>query len=334
MGGNALKEHGNVRLADAHYREVRDVVLSAMSRIGAKCAVPRSIGTKVDHGDLDVLIEKDENITDAIKENFPHWYEKCKINGDTHSVLLETPFGPFQVDLIFTDSFEFHYNYLNFNDFGNLVGRFAHKMGLKFGHDGLWMPVRYTNDNLLGEVLLTADYKTALEFVGFDHDAVVAGFKTFEQMYKFVTDHPKFSPRMFYLEERNHTARVRDRKRPTYTNFLKYIEKNIGYLDDYNWPENKGVWKSVIFNAFPHAKLEEDSLIERFEETQKAKQKINGVYVGEKFDIQGKELGVLIKEYKELFDDWVLETNSMTQEEVDAKLALVLYSQLSQKEYQ
>lgn len=58
MGGNALKEYGNVRLADAHYQEVKMEVLKKLVAIGVYCAVPKSIGQKESHGDLDILISK------------------------------------------------------------------------------------------------------------------------------------------------------------------------------------------------------------------------------------------------------------------------------------
>lgn len=319
MGGNALKEFGVSRvttevlnmIVDGLRKEVFDVTKAVW-------AIPTSIKNKETHGDLDVVVVDSyrESIRKLLKDL------NSKKNGSVDSVAWPFSSGKsVQVDFIFLPKEEFEYavNYFCFNDLGNLVGRFAHKMGLKHGHDGLKYIVR-DGVTVLGEIVLTRDFARALTFLGFDYDRYLQGFDTLEEIYRYVSDHPKFSPRMFDLAERNHIARVRDRKRPTYTGFLKWIEANRMFLGDYLWPEDKGLWLPTIFEEFPEAKVQYDTLWDVHRAKEKAKTKFNGVMVGQLTGLREKQLGRLIQAFKEAHPDWVEYVNSLDQIEVDREV--------------
>lgn len=102
-----------------------------------------SYATKVDFGDLDVLIEGGAGYDPTTIAKMLQATEVVR-NGDVTSIGVKVDEGIFQVDLIKTpkESFDFTARYFGFNDFGNLVGRIAHKFGAKFGHLGLLYPIR------------------------------------------------------------------------------------------------------------------------------------------------------------------------------------------------
>lgn len=320
MGGNALKEFGVSRVTtkelnmtvDGLRKEVFDVTKAVW-------AIPESIKNKETHGDLDVIVVDSyrESIGKLLKDLY------SKKNGPVDSVAW--PFSPeksVQVDFIFIPKEEFEYavEYFSYNDIHNLIGRFAHRMNLKHGHAGLKYIVRDGVQTVLGEIVLTRDFERALTFIGFDYERYLQGFNTLEEIYQYVSDHPKFSPRMFDLAERNHTARVRGRKRPTHTGFLKWIEDNRMYLGDYLWPEDKDSWLPAIFKEFPEAKVQYDALWDAYRDKEKARTKFNGVMVGQLTGLREKQLGRLIQAFKEAHPDWVEYVNSLDQIEVDREV--------------
>lgn len=322
MGGNALKHLGVERVDTKTLKRAINQIAEAFYAHGIVWAVPASIESKETHGDLDIIVvgKFRDKVREIVKE-----LDSLK-NGPVDSVAW--PYSQdklLQVDFIFIPEEEYEYavNYFCFNDLGNLVGRFAHKMGLKHGHDGLTLVVR-DKDTVLGEIILTRDFKTALEFIGFSHDRYLEGFKTLDEIYTYVSNHPKFSPRMFDLLERNHTARMRDKKRPTYTGFLQWIEKNRRYLGDYDWPVDKSSWFPHIFSAFPDKQIEFILLWDAHRAKETAKTKFNGVMVSQLTGLSEKPLGRLIQSFKEVHPEWVAYVNSTSQEQID-KEVLRLY---------
>lgn len=319
MGGNALKQFGVVRVDTPTLHSVIVDIGTVLTDHGIRWSVPASVGGKNDHGDLDViLMTKDRDKTRKLFEGF-----KQLKNGPVDSIAYPIPETEhvLQVDLVFVseDHYDYAISYFCFNDLGNLVGRFAHKLGLKHGHDGLTLVVR-DGTCVLGEIVLTVDFEKALEFIGFSFNKFLEGFTSLEDIYTYVSNHPRFSPKMFDLAERNHTARMRDRKRPTYTGFLLWIEKNRGYLGDYDWPLDKSVWMSDIFAAFPEKVSVYNALWDAHRAKELAKTKFNGAMVGQLTGLREKPLGRLIQAFKEAHPDWVEYVNNSSQEDVDKEV--------------
>lgn len=314
MGGNALKAYGVGRVSTDTLDDTKKYFSTLMCKHGIQHYFPESIGSKKDHGDLDIIVVSNER--QACRDLFGSAVG-FQSNGPVDSFAFQTPEALLQIDLIFMNpaNIDYSYNYFCFNDLGNLVGRFAHKYGLKHGHDGLTMVLR-DDTEVIGNITLTTDFKTAMDFLGFSHDTYLKGFDSHEQLYQYVSDHERFSPRMFDLNERNHTARVRDKKRPTYTGFLEWIDKNRGYLADYNWPLDKSVWLRTIFDTFPSAETEHARIWEEHNKRVQAKLRFNGEIVSELTGLTGKELGMLIRNFKALYPDWVEFVLEKTDKEV------------------
>ena len=133
----------------------------------------------------------------------------------------------FQVDLIQVppDVFAFALGYFSYNDLGNLLGRIARLHGFKLGHAGLFRPLRAPGNesHFVRDILVTRDWPRALQFLGYDPARWERGFDSMDEMFAFVRDSRAFHPSAFPLEHRSHRARVRDRKRPTYTAFLQHL---------------------------------------------------------------------------------------------------------------
>lgn len=166
-----------------------------------------------------------------------------------------------QVDLVRLDPGKMLFGaaYFSYNDACMLVGMIAHRLGLKFGHDGLWYVLR-DGDHELGQFCLTDMPLKALRFLGFDADKFAQGFDTREEMFQWVIDSTFFHPDAFDPDNRNHRQRSRDAKREVYGEFTRQINASkptglkkviVDNLVKYNWGRSflsKLGWYRTLLN--------------------------------------------------------------------------------------
>lgn len=319
MGGNALKEVPTRRLNAADFHAVAAAVVQALQdRFGARAQVIPSYGAKADFGDLDVIVEQEKVLVpgdghaalEAFAQEFGH-ARSFKPNGNVLS--FDFRHSPeedegFQVDLILTpaDEFDLAVNYFSFNDLGNLVGRTAHKMGFTYGHRGLLYPMR-DGTHLFKTIDVCQDTDQALEFLGYDPARFRQGFETMEEIFHYVTSSKYFNREIFLLENRNHAARVRDRKRKTYMMFLKHLEDRPD-LPAFEYPEEKSKWLPLAFQAFPKLQGQLESAHQELAESRFVRSVFSGEKVSAWTGVQGKELGKLMSRVREAFatrEEWV-----------------------------
>lgn len=246
MGGHAMQQYGVERLTKEQYDEV---LLALTITLPYKTAAIPSYRAKDSFGDCDLLTTAtDEAFEKSLSKDFILLGKKR--NGSVTSYALKYGnFPPFQFDLIKAreDSFKFHYNYLSYNDLGNLIGRVAAAFGFKFAHDGLYILAWYshkgeersvarvkedgkTNEHaqIRREHLLISDFDKALEFLGFDPKRFGQGFEDIDEILDFVANSKYFCKDFFLFENRNHDQRQRDSKRPTYLKALEYFDTLSG----------------------------------------------------------------------------------------------------------
>lgn len=237
-----MKQYNVERLTKEQY----DEVLSALTiTLPYKTVAIPSYREKDSFGDCDLLTTStDEAFEKSLSKDFALLGKKR--NGSVTSYALKYGnFPTFQFDLIKAreDSFKFNYNYLSYNDLGNLIGRVAAAFGFKFAHDGLYILAWYdhkgeersvvrvkeeakTNDHAEHrmEKLFISNFDEALEFLGFDSLRFAQGFDTVDEILDFVASSKYFCKDFFLFENRNHDQRKRDVKRPTYTKALEYFD--------------------------------------------------------------------------------------------------------------
>lgn len=195
-------------------------------------------------------LEKENNLKVTEKEDKIPTYSfgiQIKENQDFSNEI-------YQFDYIKTNKniFDFHYNYLCWNDLGNFIGRIAAFNNMKFGQDGLFKIIYYDNNGkILSDVSKIKDknnqqqadkaykktlfpisdnFNQSLEFLGFDSKTFEKGFNNLEEIATFVYQSKYFNNRMFDLENRDNKSRARDLKRPNYAFvtdcFNKWDEKS------------------------------------------------------------------------------------------------------------
>lgn len=304
MGGNALKAN-TTRLSKSDFEAISThCVANLKARFpGQRVAVIPAYRAKPDFGDCDILISStgyDPNVAaDALSAT------EVVRNGPVTSVGVQvgnsTADPVFQVDLIAIadDSFDYALGYFSFNDLGNLIGRTAHKAGLAHKHDGLCYYVR-DDDNKLREIYLTRNHDIALEFLGYEPQRFHQGFETLVDIFKYVAGSRYFNSDIFLLENRNATSRIRDRKRFTYTEFLKWCEARPN-LPRFDYPEHKEAWLPRINEHFPQFGQAYEQAMADLARQKAAKARFNGEYVAQLTGLEGKALGALMARFKDSF---------------------------------
>lgn len=309
MGGNAFE---NLRRlpADA-YRRLEAELLARLQTIYPKLAPVPYYAAKPDFGDMDVVVQKprlERQAFEAFLKSIGS--ERASYNGDNLSFVYQD----FQIDLIFVapEHFETAVFYYAYNDLNNLVGRIAHKLGLKFGWDGLIWQIRTESGHRAEEILLSRSPAEIYSFLGYDYTRWLQGFSTLEEIFAFVASSPYFKADIYDHENLNHINRTRNRKRKTYSAFLEWLS-NQADLPAYAFDADKSIYLLRIHNAFPEADF--FGQLAAYAARQKAydqrSAKFNGRLVQAWTGSEGKELGKWMQAFKqtqtssEAFEAWL-----------------------------
>ena len=332
MGGNVFKDKPTKRLEKDNYFKLTSYVieiLSNMMNIDDIYLLPTYL-SKESFGDADVLIKRSEKInktsfTELLKQTLQLNSDDFSNNGDCLSVRI----SEFQFDFIFTNGEEWETMkvYHGNGDLGNLMGRVSHKMGFKYGHSGLNLILR-DGDYQFAELNVSRDSEKIFEFLGYDFNRYLQGFKSLNDIFEFVASTKYFNKEIYLLQNRNHTSRVRDKKRKTYNEFLTWAGLKE-FENNYQWLsyEERGGTKVVqehldrAFEMFPAFKAEYDTMVIAFEKSVKFKQLFNGDLVREWTGLQDQELGKFMKMLKEFtkvtwtkpFEEWVIENPELVE---------------------
>lgn len=325
MGGTALSKLGvqTRRVDRKEYFEISNEVTSILGRQWFLSAnVIPSYLEKESFGDLDVLIPIDTKNLDLskVRDLAALIATSFKSNAFVQNGnIVSLDYKEFQVDLIFCPETEFSYsyNYFSWNDLGNFVGRVAHRLGFKHGHDGLWYVLRDPNnhDRVIEEILVTRDYNLALEFLGYPSGFSATSFKTKEDVFDYAMRSHYFDPASFLLGNRSYAARVRDKKRAMYSGMLEYIRQKFPNLTEDAKPVevSKAFHLNRAFDFFRKSsgprnfELRFNDALEVFIRAEALKQKFNGDTVSLACGKSGKELGAVMAKLREIFDEYKLQ---------------------------
>lgn len=336
MGGNALKEHGARRVTAAEAKEVSAKVCAAIDEIflehgfDHKSHMVEAYREKADYGDLDIVVLDEAmrsiglpEVAAALEQklgvSMPYYHHNP--NATNISVGFPLEEGILQIDLMFAEakSFEFSRRYWAWNDLGNLITIVAKRMDkLMFGQSGL-SSIFKEGGHLLGKVTFTHDFDAALEFLGYDSERHRRGFDTLEEIYEFAASSPYYNSDLYLLENQNHVARTRNRKRSTYSGFLKWAEQ--ADVPQYEWPKH-GKWVEKALAAFPHASVQLHQLSEQERKRREVRKVFNGLMVATLTGLQGEKLGLFMEAFKKFsgeatFFDFILD---QPRDELDRKI--------------
>lgn len=321
MGGNALKNTQTRRLQAAEYHQtIPKIEQEIASVLGSNHRVGgiESYSNKPDFGDADVLVESDK-IRPDYKDEIARVFKSNEVYKNGNVTSFDR--AGFQVDVIAiaNENYDYAKAYFSFNDLGNLVGRVAHKMGLKHSFEGLKIPVR-DGDHMFAELTLTRDMDRALSFMGYDPKRFNQGFQDMKEIFEYTASTPYFDPSVYLLENRNATSRIRDAKRKTYNAFLQWLDAPDGLKVTeraaqawFEFPKEKSDWLPKIWEEFPEVAEEYAMVHENLARNRLAKKMFNGELVSEQTGLTGRPLGEFIQSIRkqhssnEVFTSWVVD---------------------------
>lgn len=303
MGGNALKV-AKVGRAEWHqYFNIWHAVESRMAGRGFSLRLIPAYGAKESFGDMDILVTGPMNtLIDVIEDEFSP--TEIVNNGDCISFDVMG----LQIDFIKTtpELLPFNLAYFSYNDLGNFMGRTAYRLGFKYGHDGLWYTLRdeENESRMVAEILVTRDPERAFNFLGYDYARWKArGFAELEDVFEFTASSEYFDPAQYLLSNRSNAARVRDRKRESYRKLLEWIRRKYPDLTETTpkTPVDRRAHFERALEVFPEFASRYRQRAEEWNVDQAFKRNFNGRIVSEMFDVEGKELGVMMRSLTDYF---------------------------------
>lgn len=311
MGGNALKNCVTRRYEADEYHSLEREVYSKLIDCFPDSVFNtiKAYNNKSSFGDMDILIcHGDGTIGTEIISQIEKYFNPKEIL--TNHNVLSFEYKEFQIDLINCKAQEYHssFQYFSYNDLGNLVGRLAHSMGLKLGHDGLSYNWRVDTYQFKNEIIST-DWKVICNVLGLDYEQYCKGFDELEDIFKFVVASPIFHADIYHLENRNNYARTRDKKRKIYTEFLEWI-KNYKHTPEQQARRNyiksdnykKDQWLPYLFLEIPNFEETYNRVQKEWQEETDYKTKFNGDIVKGLTKLDNKELGMFMKYINIVFD--------------------------------
>lgn len=317
MGGNAIKGAFTRRYQKDEFDKILPVILEKAKKLFGDAVSTTYFKSKESFGDADILCLVDKPIDIDIKQWIIEEFQSKEVVQNSHVYSFE--FQELQVDFILTptSAWETSQVYFSYNDLHNLIGKVAHRFGLKWGYKGL--VYKYAIDGKkLGEFVVTTDYRKALAFLGFDVARYDATFDNLQEIFDFVTASKYFNPWMFDFETLNRINRERDQKRATYAAFVEHVApmKELGKEHYHYFYHDKKAYLALIDESFPGF-LRKYRELEKKEERKRAVHALyNGRLIMEAYPaLTGKFLGAAMYAFSESFanlesmEDWILETN-------------------------
>lgn len=294
MGGNALSVPSK-RVSREEYFQIEDTIITHFMRHGIFTLYsPSQFADKESFGDIDLVISSAYDKA-YIEQTIKKISNELVKNGPTWSF----NYNGFQVDFVFSKNPNYTTNWMSYGDSANIAGRILHKLGMKHGHEELYLPVWY-DDTFVGDVSLTDNLIDVYKFIDLDTTWWESEeFANPTEVFEWVSKSKYFNPDIYLLDNRNAKARYRDSKRPMYTALLEWCEKHSVTLNRFEFNRDKSVYLPLIFEAFPHAKVQYDRLIDqgRYNKSVRVatQEKANSAFIMELTSLTGKELGAFIR---------------------------------------
>lgn len=297
MGGLALKHLGVKRVDSTEYIEItREVAEKFFELFNQDLHIVESYFDKTDFGDCDAVIVGSTLPSD--------WREQLSRNFDSPGMVKNGDVTSIAIRDVQFDFISVPANrvvqaatYFAFNDLGNLMGRIAHKMGFKYGHLGFQLVVR-NDHHVLASLDPEARVSDVFDFMGYDYMTWQKGFTSLQSIFQYAATSQYFSPEIYLLHNRNAVSRIRDAKRKTYTDFLKWCETYSGPAWPWADPDNiqhkikeKEYHKQRAFERWPHLRFQLEQVMRAEKTRLQFVEKFNGHLVSSWTNLRGQQLG-------------------------------------------
>jgi hypothetical protein len=209
------------------------------------------------------------------------------------------------------------YNYLSFNDLGNLLGKICRRFNLKYGEEGLAYIFRRQDGNYKKDLTISTDFAEICRFLELDYTQWQQGFAELADVFNWVIASPYFSVNPYVYQSTSLEKRAKERT--TIQKFLVYLEEQK-ITKEYQYLENRDDYLPWIAEQFPAADLLARIVAEQqLEERSIAfKAKFNGDQLMTLLPgLSGKALGEFIVKLKKQIPDFEEYVLTEEQEVID-----------------
>lgn len=340
MGGNALKDYGVTRVDRATYIRIRDSVLAALSPIVERAQVPFSLENKPTFGDVDILAILKQEATGNLRGWITETFKPRAIvhNANVWSFNVED----LQIDLITTsqEDYEVYFHFLCWGDMSMAMGRVSRLYDLKFGIDGLSLPIRDPETNHVVSTLnISKVPREIYTFLGYDYERWLRGFASMDEVIAFIFSTPRMHNGFMTADSENTKARRREAKdRVQWIAIMNWYKENqhrfpsVSELAD---PIPLSLVEKIhhVEAAFPQSNLYARYLaaIKEISDNIAARDKFSGTHIQQLLpQLQGSALGVFMAHWTKQWptkNEQVAYILSHTVPELEQK-ALDLYASL------
>lgn len=318
MGGLAIKNAFTRRYQKDEFDAVLPTIIEKAKKLFSDAKSTTYFKSKESFGDADILCLVDKPMDNIdIKQWIIDEFQSKEVVQNSHVYSFE--YNELQVDFILTPKADWETSqiYFSYNDLHNLVGKVAHKFGLKWGYKGLVYPYRI-DGKMMSDIVVTKDYRKALNFLGFSAHIYDQGFDSIDEIFLFVTSSTYFNPWMFDFETLNRINRDRDKKRKTYAGFVEHVApmKARGKEAFWYFYSDKTAYLGLIDHYFPGFLKNYRALQKKEERKREVNSFYNGNIIMENFGLKGADLGKVIGGFekhfgsKEALEDYVLSTKN------------------------
>jgi hypothetical protein len=263
-GGKLFGTRAN-RVTTSEMNSIFDELKSLLNNKFNKFELSKSLPSKVDHGDIDVVVSGGGDVDNTLKSQLGGKVLDYSRNGNIYSVLYKSNTGKnVHIDFIHSDNdedFDAQRMYLALGDFSGILGVMARQNGYKYATTG-FHKIYVDKSGRHHDILITKNLKDGLKILGYgdvlgDYDNI----QNNDDVIKFISSSPMFDSNDYKGQTMNHSDRKRVRAgRPS----ADYIRTSLIGLNKHKQISDSDYFLKKLFPDKYQMLLDKQKEIESF----------------------------------------------------------------------
>jgi hypothetical protein len=293
-GGKLFGTRAN-RVTTSEMNSIFDELKSLLNNKFNKFELSKSLPSKVDHGDIDVVVSGGGDVDNTLKSQLGGKVLDYSRNGNIYSVLYKSNTGKnVHVDFIYSDNdedFDAQKTYLALGDFSGILGVMARQNGYKYATTG-FHKIYVDKSGRHHDILISKNLKDGLRILGYgeilgDYDNI----QNNDDVIKFISSSSMFDSNDYKGQTMNHSDRKRVRAgRPS----ADYIRTSLIGLNKHKQISDPDYFLKRLFPDKYQMMLDKQKEIESFTPV---KSKYGGEWIMQNFNIKPGPMLGKIKQY-------------------------------------
>ena len=293
-GGKLFGTRAN-RVTTSEMNSIFDELKSLLNNKFNKFELSKSLPSKVDHGDIDVVVSGGGDVDNTLKSQLGGKVLDYSRNGNIYSVLYKSNTGKnVHVDFIYSDNdedFDAQKTYLALGDFSGILGVMARQNGYKYATTG-FHKIYVDKSGRHHDILISKNLKDGLRILGYgeilgDYDNI----QNNDDVIKFISSSSMFDSNDYKGQTMNHSDRKRVRAgRPS----ADYIRTSLIGLNKHKQISDPDYFLKRLFPDKYQMMLDKQKEIESFTPV---KSKYGAEWIMQNFNIKPGPMLGKIKQY-------------------------------------